>query len=141
MRRALRRHNLSVRTVMEEAEENLLSAFKKSSATKHKGLKGDSRARNLADFLKKRLPAGYGVYCKAEIVDYLDQRSNELDIVIVDKVRNSLLSDSPIWIPAESLLAYIEVKSVLTKAELQKAYVSATRMNSRTSEWKRSARP
>src|SRR5690349_4495689 len=96
------RRNASVRTVLEEAEQNLLSAFRKSSMTRHKGLKGDSRARTLADFLEKRLPAGYGVYCKVEVVDSMDQRSNEMDIVIIDKIRNSLLSDNPLWIPAES---------------------------------------
>jgi hypothetical protein len=124
------RRNSSVRTVLEEAEQNLLSAFRKSSMTRHKGLKGDSRARSLADFLEKRLPAGYGVYCKVEVVDYMDQRSNEMDIVIIDKIRNSLLSDYPLWVPAESLLAYIEVKSVLTRSQLRKSYAAAESVKS-----------
>jgi hypothetical protein len=130
MRRGARRQNEAVGSVLLEAEQNLISAFKKSSTTKHRGLKGDARARSLADFLEKRLPTGYGVLCKAEIVDYLDQRSSEIDIAIVDKIRNAMLSDEPLWIPAESLLAYIEVKSVLTEDELRNSYVAATRMNS-----------
>jgi len=129
MRRGARRQNASVGTILEEAEQNLLSAFKKSSRTSHRGLKGDARAKSLAAFLEKRLPAGYGVLCKAEIVDYLDQRSNELDIVIVDKIRNAVLSDEPLWIPAESLLAYIEVKSVLTEQELRNSYSAAKKLN------------
>jgi hypothetical protein len=128
MSRAARRANVSVKSMLEEAELNLLAAFKKSSGTIHKGLKGDSRAKNVADFLEKRLPSGYGVLCKGEVVDYLDQRSGEMDIVVFDKVRNAMLSDEPLWIPAESLLAYIEVKSVLTEDELRKAYAAAQKV-------------
>lgn len=130
MRRAAKRQNPSVGSVLEEAEANLLSAFRKSSRTTHRGLKGDSRARNVADFLQKRLPSGYGIMCKAEIVDYLDNRSKETDIVIIDKIRNAVLSDDPLWLPAESLLAYIEVKSILTRDELSNSYSAAKRMNS-----------
>jgi hypothetical protein len=129
MRRAARRQNPSVGNVLEEAEANLLSAFKKSSRTTHKGLKGDARARNVADFLEKRLPSGYGVLCKAEIVDYLDNRSQETDIVIIDKIRNAVLSDAPLWLPAESLLAYIEVKSILTRDELWNSYAAAKKLS------------
>lgn len=130
MRRGARRQNPSVGSILEEAEQNLLSAFRKSSRTSHRGLKGDARARSIADFLQTRLPSGYGVLCKGEIVDYLDHRSNEIDIIIVDKIRNAVLSDEPLWVPAESLLAYIEVKSVLTEEELRKSYAAAKQMNS-----------
>jgi hypothetical protein len=130
MSRGARRHSESVGSVLEEAEQNLLAAFKKSSKTKHKGLKGDARASSIAAFLEKRLPAGYGVLCKAEVVDYSDQRFSELDIVIVDKIRNAVLSDDPLWVPAESLLAYIEVKSLLTSEELRKSYLAATKVSS-----------
>ena len=130
MRRGARRQNASVGSVLEEAEQNLLSAFKKSSRTSHRGLKGDARASSIANFLARRLPEGYGILCKAEVVDYLDQRSSEIDIVIIDKVRNAVLSDDPLWIPAESLLAYIEVKSVLTEAELRTSYAAAKKISS-----------
>jgi len=130
MRRGARRQNPSVGSILEEAEENLLSAFKKSSKTSHRGLKGDARAKSIADLLQERLPSVYGVRCKGEIVDYLDQRSPEIDIIIFDKIRNSVLSDDPLWIPAESLLAYIEVKSVLTEDELRKSYEAAKRISS-----------
>jgi hypothetical protein len=115
---------------LEEAEQNLLSAFEKSSKTKHPGSKGDARAKNVADFLQKRLPSGYGVLCHGEIVDYLDARSGEIDILIFDRVRNSVLSEDPLWAPAESLLAYIEVKSRLSREELTSSYLAAKRINS-----------
>jgi hypothetical protein len=129
MSRGARRQNASVGSILQEAEQNLLSAFQKSSKTSHKGLKGDARARSIADFLQKRLPSGYGVLCKGEIVDYLDHRSGEIDIVIFDKVRNAVLSDEPLWMPVESLLAYIEVKSVLTEDELRKSYAAAQKVS------------
>jgi Domain of unknown function (DUF6602) len=129
MTRGPRKHNRSVGSVLEEAEQNLLSAFKKSSKTQHKGLKGDARANRIADFLRNRLPSGYEVLCKAEVVDYLDQRSGEVDILVLDKVRNAILSDDPLWIPAEALLAVIEVKSVLTKDHLRNAYIAAKKID------------
>src|SRR5271170_2366100 len=72
MGRAARRHNVAVGTVLEEAQQNLLSSFTKSAKTQHRGLKGDARAKSIATFLEKRLPAGFGVLVKSEIVDYLD---------------------------------------------------------------------
>jgi hypothetical protein len=130
MRRGGRRLSQSVVSVLEESEQNLLSAFKKSSETRHPGSKGNARANGIADFLRKRLPDGYGVLCFGEIVDYLDTRSGEFDILIFDRVRNSVLSDDPLWAPAESLLAYIEVKSTLSYEELKKTYLAAMKINS-----------
>jgi len=129
MARGARRNNASVGGVIEEAEQNLWAAFKKSARTNHRGLKGDARAENIANFLQSRLPSGYRVACKGEIVDYLDNRSGEMDILIIDQIRNPVLSEDPLWIPAESLLAYVEVKSVLTKEELRKSYLSAEKLN------------
>jgi hypothetical protein len=129
MSRSARRKNESVEKVFKEAEQNLISAFAKSSKTTHPGLKGNSRAQSIADFLVKRLPSGYGVRCNGEVVDYLDHRSGETDILIFDKVRNPVFSDDPLWVPAESLLACIEVKSTLNRAELTKSYLAAQKMN------------
>lgn len=130
MSRGARKVSKSMSSVLEEAEQNLLSAFAKSSKTEHSGSKGNARAASIADFLRERLPAAYGVLCQGEVVDYLDTRSGEIDIVIFDKVRNSLLSDKPLWVAAESLLAYIKVKSTLTGEELKKTYLGAKKINS-----------
>jgi hypothetical protein len=130
MVRSARRTNLSVGSVLEEAEQNLLSAFVKSTKTVHNGLKGDARASSVADFLRKRLPSGYGVECKGEVVAYLDQRSGEIDVVIYDRVRNAVLSEDPLWVPAESLLGFVEVKSTLTVDELRKSFLAAKKISS-----------
>lgn len=115
--------------MLEEAEQNLLSAFKKSQQTKHRGLKGNARAKSVADFLIARLPRTYGVATGAEVVDYADRRSGEIDIVIFDKQRNAVVSPNPLWIAAETLLAYIEVKTTLTEDELEKSFIGAKQIN------------
>jgi hypothetical protein len=130
MSRGARRKNESVESVFKEAEQNLLSAFAKSGKTRHRGLKGNARAHRIEEFLGKRLPSEYGVRCNGEIVDYLDQRSGEFDIVIYDRVRNAVLSDDPLWVPAESALCVIEVKTCLTKSELRKSYRAAIKISS-----------
>jgi hypothetical protein len=130
MTRSGRRKNAAVEGVLGESKKNLIAAFEKSRATKHKGLKGDGRSKLVADFLEQRLPQTYGFAHKGEAVDYLDFRSAEIDIAIFDKIRNAPLSYDPIWLPAESLLAVIEVKSVLTEDELKKSYIASQTINS-----------
>jgi hypothetical protein len=83
--------------VLEEAETNLLASFRNSQKTKHRGLAGNARAKSIADFLTARLPNVYGVATGAEVVDYADRRSGEIDIVIYDKQRNALVSTNPLW--------------------------------------------
>jgi hypothetical protein len=117
-----RRSNQALGSVLEEAEHNLLAAFKKSQKTKHRALAGNARAKNIADFLSARLPSVYGVATNGEIVDYTDRRSGEIDIVIYDRQRNAVVSAEPLWVAAETLLAYIEVKTTLTQTELEKAF-------------------
>jgi hypothetical protein len=124
-----RRSNQALGSVLEEAEHNLLAAFKKSQKTKHRALAGNARAKNIADFLSARLPSVYGVATNGEIVDYTDRRSGEIDIVIYDRQRNAVVSAEPLWVAAETLLAYIEVKTTLTQTELEKAFEGAKRVD------------
>jgi len=128
--RSSRRKNESVESVLDEAEKNLHAAFAKSTKTSHSGLKGDARSKNIIEFLQGRLPKAYGFAHKCEAVDYIDARSGEIDIAIFDSLRNAPLSDDPIWLPVESLLAVIEVKSVLTEEELRKAYLGSKKISS-----------
>ena len=129
MSRGSRRQNESVSDVLTKAEADLQSAFVKSARTQHSGSKGNARASEVADFLRKRLPTAYGVECQGEIVDFLDRRSGEIDVVIYDKSRNAVLSESPLWLPAEAVLACIEVKSKLTKAEIVNTYRATKLLN------------
>jgi hypothetical protein len=123
--RSSRRQNDSVSAVLRNAESDLQSAFEKSAKTRHSGSKGNARAAEVARFLQSRLPTAYGVECQGEAVDFLDNRSGEIDIIIYDKSRNAVLSENPLWVPAEAVLACIEVKSTLTKAALVKTFEGA----------------
>ena len=93
-KRVGRKPNEALESVLKEAEQNLLAAFAKSQKSKHRGLKGNARAKSVADFLTARLPAAYGVETGADVVDYANRRSGEIDIVIFDKQRPSRISRS-----------------------------------------------
>jgi hypothetical protein len=130
MSRSARKKNEAVEGMLDEAEKNLHAAFEKSAGTKHSGIKGDGRSRYVIDFLEKRLPQAYGFAHKGEAVDYRDIRSGEIDIAIYDKLRNAVLSDHPVWLPVESLLAVIEVKRLLSEEELRTSYLASKQINS-----------
>ncbi len=127
--RGARKSSQALGSVLEEAEQNLLAAFNKSRLTAHRGIAGNARAKSIADFLAARLPSVYGVATGAEIVDYADRRSGEIDIIIYDKQRNAVVSADPLWVAAETLLAYIEVKTRLTNLELEKSFKGARRVD------------
>lgn len=48
-----------------------------------------------------------------------------MDLIIYDQIRNGPLADDPFLMPAESLLAVVEVKTKLTKGELGKCFDAA----------------
>src|SRR5579864_2189456 len=126
--RSGRRKNAAIESVLEESKKNLLAAFEKSTKTKHSGIKGEGRSKYVLNFLQNRLPRTYGFAHKCEAVDYRDSRSGEIDIAIYDRLRNAILSDDPVWVPAEALLAVIEVKSELSQDELRKAYAASLKI-------------
>jgi hypothetical protein len=127
--RGSKRPSKALGSVLEEAEQNLLSSFKKSQLTKHRGIAGNARAKSIADFLTARLPSAYGVATGAEVVDYADRRSGEIDIIIFDRQRNAVVSADPLWVAAETLLAYVEVKTRLTQDELDKSFAGARKVD------------
>lgn len=80
----------------------------------------------MSGFLEAQLPARFGV-TTGEAVDARERRSGQLDVVVYDRELTAplLREKSGDLLPAESLLAVIEVKSTLTKGELEKAARSA----------------
>lgn len=113
---------MSMRTfdqLLDDAEDQLWLGFERARAKVHRGSRGSSREDALATFLTEQLPARFGV-TTGEAVDAGDRRSGQLDVVIYD--RNAtvplLAEKSGDLLPAESLLAVVEVKSTLTKEAL-----------------------
>ncbi len=129
MSRVEKEQNKAMQSVLREAEQSLLAAFEKSQQNKHSGGKGNARAEALALFLKARLPGRYAVATSGEVVDHADRRSGEIDIMIYDGQQNVPFSASPLWLPAEALLAYVEVKSILTVQELEAAFAGARKVD------------
>jgi hypothetical protein len=85
---------------------------------KHAGAKGTERELNLVNFIDSLLPNSYQAR-KGEVVDLRGRKSPQLDVVIFDATKNfPFYSGDTIVLPAEALLASIEVKSKLNAAEV-----------------------
>jgi hypothetical protein len=84
-----------------------------------------SREHALADFLARRLPTAYRVGM-GEVIDHQDSYSRQVDVLIFDASRNAAFrDDASLLIPAEAVLAIVEVKSILTRADLLSALENA----------------
>lgn len=105
--------------ILGEAEERLWSDFRRSTSLQHRGTKGRVREGGVARFLREQLPARFAVH-EGEAIDAADRRSTQLDVVIFDGANVSPLwvDEYTVLIPAESLLAVVEVKTRLTREEV-----------------------
>lgn len=75
------------------------------------------------------MPRAYSIE-PGEVVDILGTHSPQLDIMFFDGHRNHAFASgsSASIIPAEALLASIEVKSVLNKGEIEKSFAAAKKL-------------
>jgi hypothetical protein len=109
--------------ILKRAEDQLWVDFEQSGAFKHHGNQGTGRELALIRFLNERLPGRFRA-ANGEIVDVGGERSGQIDILLYDRVGTAPLLTQPdgrVLIGAEAVLAVIEVKSTLSKSELQKA--------------------
>jgi len=124
MARGIRKHNAAVSAIMLKAEKDIWSAWEAAQVFEHKVLRGSARENPLGKFLSARLPGAYGI-CSGEAVDCFDHHSTQLDLIVYDQTKNCPLVQEPSLMPAESLLAVIEVKTKLTKEELRNCFRAA----------------
>lgn len=120
---------MELKTVFVGIASQMLADFDKiHSQIKHAGKRGTEREEGLRRFLEAYLPTRYAV-SHGEIVDSNGETSRECDLVIYDSTRCPLLLSSEDYrvFPAEPVFAVVEVKSVLTKPELEDAL---TKINS-----------
>ncbi|MGH3118964.1 MAG: DUF6602 domain-containing protein [Gaiellales bacterium] len=117
------------RQVLEQAEEALWLAFKRTDAVKHSGLTGSGRERAVEQFLAEQLPARF-VVAKGEAFDFKRQRSAQLDLVIYDQmaIKPLQIDSENSMLPAEALLAVVEVKTRLTREETRRCFVGARKL-------------
>ncbi|WP_420831074.1 DUF6602 domain-containing protein [Agromyces chromiiresistens] len=116
--------------LLKTAEERLWADFKAAGAFDHRPTVGTSREDALIDFLRRRLPTRFGV-ARGEVIDIGGKRTGQVDVVIFDQHMNVPLNadtGGSVLLPAEALLAAIEVKTTLTKEESRKALVGAQKL-------------
>lgn len=110
-----------VRDLMAETEQELWSAFRKADQFAQMGDRGDVRENGLIRFLEDQLPNRYSVV-SGEVIDAAGNQSGQTDILVFDgaNTRPLFTSGDVAIIPAEAVLATVEVKSKLTKSETDK---------------------
>lgn len=115
---------------MRAAEEQLLLGFELAARFRHKGLRGSSREEVVADFLSDQIPSRFGVTA-GEAIDAAGGRTGQLDIVVFDRYATAplLKRDAGDLLPAEALLAVIEVKPMLSQKDLNMAAAAARRIS------------
>lgn len=112
---------MDINEIFQSIATNMLTEFEHTQTQiKHMGERGSEREAVLRSFLSAYLPTRYGI-SSGEIVDYQGGTSHQCDLIIYDHYNCPLLlagRDVRIF-PAESVLAVIEVKSVLSAKEIE----------------------
>jgi hypothetical protein len=112
----------------EAAVLQLFEKFLKSNRFKSATAKGAERQAAVWHFVEEYLPSRFSL-CHGEVVDQHGHHSPALDIMIYDKSENfPFHSGDYIILPAEALLASIEIKSELSRDEIHKSVVAAGRL-------------
>ncbi len=112
--------SLNRKTIFERAAKKMRSDFDEISNVPHSALKGAEAEwivrRFLSDHLPKRFDIGSGF-----ILDPKDSLSKQMDVVVYDALNCPVfrVSDSASIYPSDNVAAAIEVKSRLTKKELE----------------------
>lgn len=107
---------------------DLTSSFLASQEFTHSATKGTEREKALIEFFEENLPENFGVGT-GEVVDCFGKTSPQLDIIIFDRFKTFKLYDGDsVIIPAEALLASVEVKSNLNINEINKSIEAAKKL-------------
>jgi hypothetical protein len=108
--------------------ENFGLELKRTGLINHRGNKGSAREDSLRQFFSEKLPKKFSV-AGGEVVDLLGNTSPQLDLMFYDQNINfALNSDSSMVLPAEALIASIEVKSQINAGEIKKIVRSAKKL-------------
>lgn len=127
-----RKYNPHVKfnTKFEGAAYGIVAKYIETKAINHSLSKGEERENPLIKFLQENLPKIFSVV-KGEVVDKDNRGSRQLDVMIYDNSRNIpfYMSNNYYILPAEALLAGIEVKSKLTKEELKTIFQNVSALH------------
>lgn len=112
---------MDLNEIFQSIATNMLTEFEHTQTQiKHMRERGSEREAVLKSFLSQYLPTRYGI-SSGEIVDYEGKTSHQSDLIIYDHFNCPLLlaGKNVRIFPAESVLAVIEVKSVLSAKEIE----------------------
>jgi hypothetical protein len=109
-------------TIMNSVATRMQAEFDASSVMAHAGGKGAARERIIHSVIEPYLPRNLRVFGSTEVISASGERSGQCDIVIVDHRVPPLLDlENHRVVPCEGVYVVIEVKTTLTKPELNKA--------------------
>ncbi len=108
----------------------LASQFLESDAIHHSLSKGEQREEPVRNFLLSSLPDTFGL-TKGEAIDLDGKHSRQIDILIYNRIRDfAMIGNDFSIMPIESVLATIEVKSLLNRTEAEKTLRAAFELRS-----------
>lgn len=116
----------TLRDLFVHAARKLRAEYEEAFLEPHPAQRGEEREKLLATFLAERLPRRLGL-AKGHCIDLRDQCSPQLDVMVYDTLQTVVYRPSTggTFIPYDSLLAWVEVKSRLTKEGLRDAFRAA----------------
>ncbi len=93
------------------------------------GDRGGARESAVRSFLSDQLPTRFAI-SSGEVMDAAGNNSGQTDVVIYDSLntRPLYVTDGVALLPAETLLATVEIKSTISKTEIEKAVGGMNRL-------------
>ncbi|MGD9713398.1 MAG: DUF6602 domain-containing protein [Thermomicrobiales bacterium] len=114
-----------------QIESTMVARFREAETVAHLGDRGENREQILRDFLSAHLPKVYGV-TKGEVITPGGGHSHSADVIIYDAARCPVLyAERTAILPIEGVYGIIEVKSRLSKAELEESLQKISKFRSR----------
>src|SRR5580693_6218205 len=98
--------------------QELSSAFEKSKSVNHNGERGAARESFVEHFLKKSFPQKF-VVGTGEIIDPAGGVSPQSDVVVYDETLPILHYGNANQFLVEGVLAHLEIKSSISKSEVE----------------------
>lgn len=121
----------AIQNHLRNVEKLLLSQADLPNVSNHRASRGSIRENFIREFLMPNLPKNINVV-SGEIIDSAGSRSGQIDCILVDSSLPivHLGSTNHLLVLAEAVVATIEVKSSLNKAEMLKSLASSCKIKS-----------
>lgn len=117
--------------LLSSAEDQLWSDFDRARVFDHSGVIGSAREGAVARFLREHLPERF-VVTTGQAVDASGLLTPQLDLILYDSHLSAPLlrhPTGPELVPAEALIAVVEVKSKFTREEATRCVRAATSLS------------